>query len=462
MAVEDAERAKIDPAWAWGRYEPDASRPWNLSLAGHLFRRAAFGENWDRLQEALVDGPQNTVDKLLHPESNLNAFSQTYDDYDIAASGGASAEGLGAWWLRRMIVTPHPLLEKMTLFWHSHFGISNAQVKNARLMQQHVQLLRKEALGSFGTMLRAIPFDPAVLLCLDSTANRKAMPNENFARALLENYTLGPGHFKEEDVAEAARAFTGWFVLRGKLKYIAREHDEGPKSILGRQANFAAADVVEIVLNQRVTSERIVRKLYRWLISETQEPADELIRPLAEAFSREHDISETIETILRSNLFFSQVAYRQRIKSPVEYAVGIVRGLESLVSTTQLSQALSSLGQSLYHPPTPKGFEGGRYWVNDIALTGRHNLAVAMLQGPGPYKDKLNPWAVATDHQYTSIGSAAKFILDLFLQGDIEQSTGDLLLERARIADSAEEDPSAAVLRRFTHSVVTLAQFNLA
>ncbi|MCH7909692.1 MAG: DUF1800 family protein [Candidatus Hydrogenedentes bacterium] len=184
-----------------------------------------------------------------------------------------------------MIVPPHPLLETMTLFWHSHFGISNAQVKNARLMQQHVQLLRKEALGSFGTMLRAIPFDPAVLLCLDSTANRKAMPNENFARALLENYTLGPGHFKEEDVAEAARAFTGWFVLRGKLKYIAREHDEGPKSILGRQANFAAADVVEIVLNQRVTSERIVRKLYRWLISETQEPADELIRPLAEALA---------------------------------------------------------------------------------------------------------------------------------------------------------------------------------
>lgn len=462
MAVKEPERATIDPAWAWGRYEPDATRPWNLALAGHLFRRAAFGADWDRLQEALSEGPQNTIDKLLNPTADVNTFSQEYDDYEVAASGGESAEALGAWWLRRMIVTPHPLLEKMTLFWHSHFGVSNVRVKNARLMQRHVQLLRREALGSFGTMLRAIPSDPAVLLCLDSIANRKAMPNENFARALLENYTLGSGHFKEEDVAEAARAFTGWFVLRGKLKYISREHDEGPKSILGRQGNFAADDVVDIMLNQRVTSERIVRKLYRWLISETQEPADEVIAPLAERFTREHDISATVETILRSNLFFSHLAYQQRIKSPVEYAVGIVQGLESLVSTTRLNQALSDLGQSLYHPPTSKGFEGGRYWINDIALTGRHNLAVAMLQGPGPYKDRLNPWAVATNHQCTSIDSAAKFILDLFLQGDIEQSTADSLLERARIADPAEKDPSVAVLRRFTHSVVTLAQFNLA
>ncbi len=462
MAVEDAERAYIDPAWAWARYVPDANRPWDLSLAGHLFRRAAFGENWDRLQGALADGPQKAVDKLLHPTADVDAFNQTYDDYEIAASGGESAEGLGAWWLRRMIVTPHPLLEKMTLFWHGHFGISNAPVKDARLMQQHLQLLRKEALGSFAAMLGAIPFDPAVLLCLDSIANRKTMPDENFARALLENYTLGPGHFTEKDVAEAARAFTGWFVLRSKLKYIEREHDEGAKSVLGQQGNFAAADVVEIALNQPATSERIVRKLYRWLVSETQEPSDDLVAPLVAAFAKDHDISGTVETILRSNLFFSPAAYRQRIKSPVEYAVGIVRGLESLISTTRLSQALSDLGQSLCHPPTPKGFEGGRYWVNDIALTGRHNLAVAMLQGSGLYKDKLDPWKIAAKHEYTSIDSAAKFVLDLFLQGDVEQSTGDLLLAGARTADPAEDDPSAAVLRRFTHSVVTLAQFNLA
>jgi uncharacterized protein (DUF1800 family) len=279
---------------------------------------------------------------------------------------------------------------------------------------------------------------------------------------LLEEYTLGSGHFRQTDVTEAARALTGWFVLRNKTKYIPREHDEKPKSILGRRGNFGADDVVEIVLSQTSTSKRIVRKLYSWLISETHEPPDELIEPLAEAFVEDYDILKLAETMLRSNLFFSPSAYRQRIKSPVEYAVGIIKGLESMVSTTQLAQDMANLGQSLYDPPTVKGFAGGRYWVSDTALAGRHNLALAMLQGSGPYQDKLNPWAVAENHQCATIDSAAKFIIDLFLQGDIEQGAGNALLVKARIEGSAGGQSPVAVLRRFTHSVVTLAEFNLA
>jgi len=361
-----------------------------------------------------------------------------------------------------MILTPHPLLEKMTLFWHSHFGISNANVKNTRLMHRHVQLLRKEALGSFRTMLKAVPYDPAVLLCLGSAANRKAIPNDNFAQALLEEYSVGAGEFTGRDVTEAARAFTGWFVLGSKLKYISREHDEGSKSILGRQGNFGADDVVEIVLRQTGTSRRIVRRLYRWLISETQEPGDELVMPLADAFAKDWDILKLTETILRSNLFFSQAAYHQRIKSPVEFAIGIARGLESVVSTTQLSHDVADLGQNLYHPPTVKGFIGGRHWISDTAIARRHNLAVAMLQGSGPYKDKLDPRAIARNHQCTTVDTAAGFILDVFLQGNMGQAAFRALLEEAEIAGTAEKDPSTAVLRRFTHAVVTLAEFNLA
>jgi len=462
MALSVAQEARDDPAWAWARYEPAAERPWNLALAGHLYRRAGFGANWGQLEQALADGPQTTVDALRAPKADVNAFDRTYDDYETAAAGGDSAEGLAAWWLRRMVLTPHPLLEKMTLFWHGHFGISNANVKNARLMQRHVKLLRKEALGSFGTMLRAIPHDPAVLLCLNSAANRKAVPNADFSRALLEDYTVGPGHFAEEDVAEAARAFTGWFVLRSELKYIPREHDEGAKSILGREGNFGGDDVVEIALKQPSTSTGIVRKLYRWLISETEAPADELVAPLADAFARDLDIGRLVERILRSNLFFSRAAYRQRVKSPIEFAVGIVRGLESLVSTTQLAQDLASLGQHLYHPPTHKGFTDGRYWLNDAALTGRHNLAVALLEGSGSYKDKLDPWAVAGRHQCTTMDAAGRFILDLFLQGDVEQEAGNALLEEVRTAGNADGGAAGAALRRLTHSAVTLAEFNLA
>jgi uncharacterized protein (DUF1800 family) len=410
----------------------------------------------------VTEGPHKTIDKLLRPDADAAAFNQTYDDYEIAASDGDSADALCGWWLRRMILSPYPLLEKMALFWHSYFGISNSRVKDAGLMQRHVHQLRKEALGSFRTMLRAIPYDAAVLMSLGSIANRKAAPEKRFARTLLQDYTLGPGLYTEEDVAETSRAFTGWFVLRGTLKYVAREHDEGPKSILGRQDTFAADDVVDHVLSHAGTSKRIVRKLYRWLVSETNEPAEDLITPLARSFAVDYDISTLTETILRSNLFFSQAAYRQRIKSPVEFAVGIARSLEALPPTTQLAEDLADLGQRLYHPPTIQGFEGGRYWISDAALAGRNNLAVAMLQGSEAYSDKLNPWAVAGKHQCTSVNAAAKFVLDLFLQGDLDQSTISSLLETARTADSAGEAESAAVLREFTHAVVTLAEFNLA
>lgn len=190
-----------DPSWAWAAYEPDAERPWNLAQAGHLYRRAAFGAGWDQLQQALSDGPQRSIDKLLRPQADTVAFNCTFDEYETSVN---SVDALRAWWLRWMIQTPHPLLEKMTLFWHSHFATNAAEVKNARLMQQHVRLLRSQALGSFRTLLEGISQDPAMLLWLGAEANRKARPNENFTRALMENFTLGPGHYTAKDSQEAS------------------------------------------------------------------------------------------------------------------------------------------------------------------------------------------------------------------------------------------------------------------
>ncbi len=229
-----------------------------------------------------------------------------------AAAGGEATGDLRSWWLRRMIHTPHPLQEKMTLFWHSYFGISNAGVKNARLMQRHIQLLRSHALGSFSALLQAMPQDPAVLLSLNSAANRKAQANENLARALMEDYSLGAGQFSETDVQQAAQAFTGWFVMRGRLKYIAREHDDTPKSVLGHRGNFIGQDVVKILIDHPATAQRVVRRLYAWLISEAHTPDATLVQPLADAFARDHDIARLTETMLRSNLFFSDQAYHQR------------------------------------------------------------------------------------------------------------------------------------------------------
>jgi uncharacterized protein (DUF1800 family) len=449
-----------DPNCAWAAYQPDDQRPWNLALAGHLFRRAAFGADWNQLQQALSDGPQRTIDKLIRPQADIAEFNSVYDGYEASAAG--SIDGLRAWWLRRIIQTPHPLLEKMTLFWHSHFATNSFKVKNPRLMVRHIQLLRSQALNSFRDLLQAISRDPAVLIYLGADANRKALPNDSLARPLMEVFTLGRGNYAEKDVQEAARAFTGWLVLKGRLRYIPREHDGNVKQILGQNGDFTGDDVLRIVLEQPATAQTVVSKLYRWLICETEEPDVMLMTPLIESFAKDYDIQKLMETMLRSNLFFSSTAYRRRIKCPVEFALGIIKALEKVVSTTQLGRDLAGLGQNLYNPPTVKGWPGGRHWINNATLVGRHNLALALLQGSGPYADKLNPWVVAQKHGYSTSESAMELMIDLFLQDDLDPGIYDTLLKTVEAPAGTGSDDPGRVLRRFVHMVVTLPEFQLA
>lgn len=445
---------QVSGDWAWARYVPDRDRPWNLLQAGHLYRRAGFGGSWEQLQQAVKDGPQETIDKLLRPEGDVEGFNRTYDDFEKALAGSEKADGLRAWWLRRMINTPFALLEKMTLFWHGHFAVSNVKVKSAGSMQRYCGLMRANALGSFRDLLAGICNDSAVLLSLDCAENRKANPNEKLARTLLGAFTVGEGGYTDDDVTGAARAFTGNFVRRGKLKFIGREHDDKDKKILGQTGNFGGDDVVGIVLGREATSRRIVRKLYGWLISETERIEDEIIEPLVEGFAADYDILKVVETILKSNLFFSSAAYRCRVKSPVEFAVGIVRGLEGMVSTSELANDLAGLGQNLYYPATINGWAGGRYWINDATLIGRSNLAAKMLLGSKAYGKKLDAGKVAGKYGHATEKSACKFLVDLFLQGDVESGVCGRIVKAASGQDDA--------MRRIGYSVVTLPEFHLA
>jgi uncharacterized protein (DUF1800 family) len=448
-----------DPDWVWAEYEPDTERPWNLTQAGHLYRRAAFGANWNQLQQALSDGPQRTIDRLLRPQADIAAFNRTYDEYETSA---VSVDALRAWWLRRMIQTPHPLLEKMILFWHSHFATNGDKVKSARLMQQHLRLLRSQALNSFRTLLEGISHDPAVLVWLDADANRKALPNENFARPLMETFTLGTGQYTEKDVSEASRAFTGWFVLSGQLRYIQREHDENIKHILGQEGNFKDDDVIRILLEHPATSKRLVSKLYNWLICETNQPDVKLIAPLAESFAKDYDVQKVVETMLRSNLFFSPEAYRRRIKCPAEFAVGIIRGLEGVVSTTELAQDLANLGQNLCYPPTVNGWAGGQQWITNATMIGRYNLASALLSDSGPYANKLNPSGIAQKYGFSTLESETQFMLDLFLQGNLNPDVYDTMLKMDKEETSNDGNKIEGKIRNFAHAVMTLPEFHLA
>jgi uncharacterized protein DUF1800 len=453
-------RIEVDPQWAWKPFDPCAKQPWNLRWAGHLYRRAAFGATWKQLQQALADGPQKTVDHLLHPKLDIDGFDKELGEYESSAAKSESAEGIRAWWLRRMILTPHPLLEKMTLFWHGHFALSNTRVKNAQLMYQYICLLRQNAMGGYESLLNGISHNPAMLISLDSEKNRKAQPNENYARELLQSFGLGPSNFTENDVSETARAFTGWFVMKNQCRFIPREHDEGTKKILGEEGNFNSKDAIRTVLRQPAAPRFVIRKLYRWFISEIEEPSDSLIAPLEESFAIDYNIENLISTMLGSNIFFSQIAYRKRIKSPVEFALGIIQGLEENVSTTQLGQDLAALGQNLYHAPTIKGWQGGRHWINSSTLLGRCNLANALLSDKSLYSGKLSPLAIAEKHGFSALDSAGQFLLDLYLQGDLDSDVRESLHGKQPLSDS--ESDYSLELRQYAHQVFSLPEFQLA
>lgn len=450
------------PDWAWAAYEPDGERPWDLRLAGHLYRRAGFGATWERLQEALRDGPARTVERLLRPQGDIVGFNRRYDEYETAMDPGTeSTEVIRRWWLRRMMETPHPLLEKMTLFWHGHFAVSPARPTNGPAFADHVRLLRAHALGSFSAMLDGVAYDPAMLLALDAASNRKNRPSLSFARAFLGDLTVGPGRFSEGDVRDLARAFTGVFVLRNRLRLVDREHDDGPKRIFGREGPWTGHDAVKIVLAQPTVASVIVGKLYRWLISETEPPEEALTAPLAASFAKDYDIARLVGTMLRSNQFFSAAAYRQRVKSPVEYALGIIRPMEGIVNTEALGNDLAAMGQGLCHPPTLKGWAGGRTWITDSTLIRRNNLAWAMLSGSEPYGGQLDPWGVAGKHGYSSIERAGQFFLELYLQDDLEPGARQRLKRLLAGTDSGRGDP-VSLSRQLAHAVATLPEFQLA
>ena len=277
--------------------------------------------------------------------------------------------------------------ENLTLFWHNHFATSNLKVQNVGYMLGQNELLRRHAQGSFRTLLTEMSRDPAMLVWLDTIQSPRNQPNENYARELMELFSLGiqnarrPGqrNYTETDIRQASRAFTGLRIDNGRGVFQPRLHDDGAKTVLGQTGRWQADDVARICLEQESTPYFLTRKLFRFLISDTIEPTPELLEPLATEFRREYDFGALVERMLRSNCFFSAAAYRSKIKAPVDFVLGVVRGLEAGqggVGTVELAKSLESLGQHLFHPPSVAGWDGGRAWLNGQTFLLRQNLAL--------------------------------------------------------------------------------------
>jgi uncharacterized protein (DUF1800 family) len=458
---------KIDPRWAWAPYRPSDKAPWDLRRVGHLYRRASFGATHDKLQAALKAGPEKAVAGLLHGEPGLGKFDADMRSWTSPLGRANNGQQIRAWWLYRMLYSPHPLQEKLTLFWHNHFATSNAKVQNAAQMLGQYELMRRNALGNFATMLQEMSKDPAMMVWLDTRGSKKGNPNENYARELMELFSLGIGHYTEKDVREAARAFTGWDVVGDQAVFNPSQHDDGEKTVLGQKGKWKGEDIVRICLEQKSAPYFIAGKLYRFLVSETVPATPELLAPLAEQFKKSgYDFGGLVKTVLSSNLFFAPTVYRTRVKSPVDFTLGIVRALEGRIGTTNLANALDSLGQNLFNPPTVKGWDGGQAWLNGQTLLVRQNLALALTSTEDVrFGSRTDPAELAREYKEEEL---VDFFLTLFLQGDVPAESRQQLLDYQRRAKTQSvpvywtaKDAADHRVRALCHLVLTLPEFQL-
>jgi hypothetical protein len=409
------------PAWV-DELSPIAASDWSYARAAHLAERAGFGATPQEIARLAAMTPAQAVDSLVDYEAiadHLKPFEESgiwdpgmdpfppsraeavrtaesrgealgvkvlpagtprriqpvVDKFFYAlAANNFETQRLGLWWANRMLATPRPLEEKLTLFWHGHFATGENKVRDYRMMLRQNTMLRERASGRLRDLLIGILKDPAMLVFLDNGENVKQHPNENFGRELLELFTMGVGNYTERDVREAARAFTGWTNDVLEYKFDARQHDFGEKTFLGQKGRFNGEDIIDAILKQPVTGEFVAGKIYRYFVREDVSEATraELGRSFRESG---YQMKPLLKRIFLSRDFYSPASYATQIKGPVHLVVSTYKkmGLTEVPTIPDFGRMTGGLGQTLFNPPNVAGWAGGRTWITPATLLQRGN-----------------------------------------------------------------------------------------
>jgi len=397
--------------------------------ARHLLLRAGFGGTPEQIRTVARWGPERAADHLVNftaaPEHEPESHARFNPDIIIpltAAERRIYAEArrrqdedtlarfrqrrqrqqaadrrqiveLQRWWLARMIETPRPLEEKLTLFWHSHFATSYRTIENSYHLLNQNRLFRSHAAGNFGTLLYSIIRDPAMIAYLDNDQNRQGSPNENLARELMELFSLGEGGYSERDIREGARALTGYTYERNRFIFRNELHDAGPKYILGKSGSLDGDGFVNAILSRKRCSEFIAMKLYAFFVEPLPPTNDHDYRAMTGAIEdmastiRKHnyELAPALTQLFTSEHFYHPRFRAQRIKSPAELVVGAVRSLRTPVrSLDTLNDAMGLMGQRLFFPPSVAGWPGGRAWINTSTIFTRQNILNFLITGKTP------------------------------------------------------------------------------
>ena len=402
--------------------QPLPTASWNRERAAHLLERAGFGATPSEVNRLAAMTSEQAVRYLLRYQrikqtlplfEPSDSFDAGLDPFAVSRPAATDlardkGEALGVkikpagnrrmqqvadrflywlraskletqrvayWWANRMLLTQRPLEEKMTLFWHGHFATSEEKVRDFRKMHLQNELFRTQATGNFRSLLIAVAKDPAMLAYLDAGVNVKGAPNENFAREIMELFTMGVGNYSELDIREAARAFTGWNYQGVKFVMNPALHDNDPKTVLGRTGNFDGEQVIDIILSQPVTSEFVAGKIYQYFVREDLSPA---LRVRLGRLLRDsnYEIAPFLETIFLSRDFYSDASVATRIKPPVELVISTYRkmGMKEIPGIPDFNDLTDAMGQKLLFPPNVAGWAQGRSWITPGLLLLRGNF----------------------------------------------------------------------------------------
>ncbi|HRJ49140.1 MAG: DUF1800 domain-containing protein [Phycisphaeraceae bacterium] len=436
--------------------------------ARHLLWRAGFGGTPTQIQTLASWGPQRAVDYMLDfdrvadepvagdlfdrnimrpptsEEREAYRKAQRAQDEDALArfrqerqrrerSDRSQMTEIQKWWLRRMIQTPRPLEEKMTLFWHTLLATSYRTIENSYHMFLQNMMFRRHATGNFGRILSDLIRDPAMIKYLDNDSSRKGRPNENLAREIMELFSLGIGNYTERDIKEGARALTGYTFRDDEFFFDARNHDNGEKTILGKRGTHDGDGFVRAILDSKACAAYIARRLYGFLAADLpplervpDRDLDPSVRAVLDGLtstlvSGNYELKPMLRRLLLSEHFYDPANAGEQIKSPVVLVVGAIRSLNTPVRDLGiLNDALDLMGQSIFFPPSVKGWEAGRSWINTSTIYVRQNILTYLLTGKKPVG-------------YDATADSARF-----------DPTG-LLSELSRADASAANDPGRVV-----------------
>jgi len=403
---------------------PISSKDWNADAAAHLLERAGFGGTPEDIARLAAMSPAEAVRSLVYFDKVDNSHLKPFEHSGIhdpgiepfpesrpAATDRAkeTGESMGVkvkpagnrrlqpvankffywlrasvletnrvsyWWANRMLTSNAPLQEKMALFWHGHFANNEDKVRDYRKLLIQLELFQSKGTGSFRDLTVAVAQDPAMLTFLDAGKNVKGAPNENFAREIMELFTMGVGNYTEKDVREAARAFTGWNYADTKFVINAAQHDDGQKTFLGRTGNFDGVQIIDIIMEQPVTANYMAGKIYRYFVRQELDPAVQA--KLGDVLRKNrYQIAPFLETVFLSKDFYSPSSVGAHIQSPVQLAVSTYKklGLKAVPGVPDFNSATGALGQRLFAPPTVAGWAEGRSWITPGLLLERGNFA---------------------------------------------------------------------------------------